>query len=685
MDIETITTDESRLYDLFSERPTQSRNLSIEEFALLCPITAGPKKGQLFRFSDAPYLKEPMSLLNPASPIQQVICMWSAQVGKSVLGQIITAYYAKEVPSEMIYATADLASARKVVDRRLQPMFEAVGVEFKSHTENRRSKKTGDLAVSKEFAGGCLDIVTANSTAALAAETKRLGIGDEIDKWKKTIGSEGTPWSQLWARLKAWKDEKKALAISTPTDESTSLIYNLFLTGDQREWWVPCPLCGEYQILEVRNRNGYGLDYDTKRGKIVEKSILYICIKCGKSFREKNNRKIQQAGEWRTPNEVEPMNRFTASFHLHSLNSMFESWLEIASAYEKGLEDPIARKDYENLVAGLPSKEKGARIESKAVMQNRGEYRRGTVPDGVIYLTFGADVQAGAERWQEFDEVELQDEVEKAKRAGDIHEKKFPRIELEVFGSGPSYRGWSIDYQVLYGKTDNAYSGAFERLYQFGLDLKDKNGGFGYKRADGTFFPIVLSLIDSGHNASTVYGFTSRWGLTYPCKGDRIIAVKGQKNIELHQSNFLKWKRSQVDGGLTTLYTISTKLYKKQLYNLLMIKRTNEEIQAPGFQDFPREYKSRYFDGLTAEEKLSNGEYDNRGRYNEPIDARVYSMTAADIYLQQEAERWKQWYKTEHKWNDRQLETISRRWVVEQLAKKMGIDERYLITKSKVA
>ena len=683
--IQPAKSDYQRSSDLLRQRVTRRGGLSMIEFAEKTIVTAGPKKGQRLSLDDAPYARRPLELMSPENQCQLCVLMWAAQSMKSVIAQIVTAYYVIELPSEILYAMADKESMRKTMDRRLVPMLSDLGVEFISSSVATASRKTGDITFSKEFNGGNLDGITANSTAALAAETKRIFIADEAGQWRESIGSQGSPFAQGWARLKAWLDEKKCLVPSTPTDEGSCLVHSLFLDGTQEEWWVPCAICGKPQILEVRNRDGYGLDWRTSKGRIIENSIVYVCQHCGKSFAEKKKYDIQQGGEWRIPAGVQPINRFTASLHLHSINSNFESWFEIASKFEQGLEDPIARKNYDNFYAGQPTREKGARVESSAVQQNKGEYPAQTVPDGVLYLTAGADVQGGAERWRELTDSELMVEVEKAKKEGDIHDKKFPRIEIEILGSGPSYRSWSIDYQIFYGNVDNAFTGAWERLNNYAVDISAKNGGFGFRREkDNKFFPISLIFIDSGHVTSTVYNFSQRWGLTFPCKGERmIVASKDEKNQQLHSTNFIRYKKSRVGhGDNVTLYTISTKLYKKSIYSLLSIKRIESDIQSPGFQDFPREYPSRYFDGLTAEEKLQNGEYDNKGRYNEPIDARVYAACGADVYLDQLVENTKIFYKTEHKYNEQQLRQVNHRFVILSLAKKNGIDPQFLITKT---
>jgi phage terminase large subunit GpA-like protein len=678
--INPAKTDYDLVIDLLSERVTRRGGMSLPRFAETCVVTAGPKKGERLSLENAPYSKRPFELMDPGHECQLCVLMWASQSMKSVTGQVTATYYSKEAPSEILYAMADLAGMRKTMNRRLSPLLMDQGVKFITQHETKGSRKKGDTTFSKEFAGGNLDGITANSSAALASETKRIFIADELGNWKAEIGDQGNPFYQGWARLKAWQDEKKCIIPSTPTDEESCMVWHLFQTGTMEEWWVPCHICGAYQILEVQNKDGYGLNWETRRGKVVESTIAYVCKSCSRAFTEKLKFEIQQAGEWRKPEDHEPVDKYTYSLHLHSINSMFESWREIASSYERGRDDSMARKYYNNHVAGMPHKTTAKRLNYKEVMKNRGDYQRGTVPDGVLYLVFGADIQGGAERWKDYTEEELEFEMEKARKEGDLHEKKFPRIEFEIMGRGPAYRSWSIDYRVLYGKTDNAYTGAFEKLYEWGVKLMEKNGGFGYLRKDGKLFPIAMLFIDSGHNATTVYDFTHRWNYTFPSKGDRILqAPKNSRNIQLHQSNFIPYKTSKVYGGTTLLYTISTKIYKKQLYQWLKVKRTDDEIQAAGFQDFPREYGVRYFDMLTAEEQTEEGEYTNRGRPNESLDCRVECMCAADVHLSQQVELMREKYRKEG-WTQRQVEQIGSRWVVEYMAKKHGIDPRYLMT-----
>jgi len=678
--------DIRNLIGLLKERPTIPRFLSMPAFSELTKVTAGPKKGQFFQLNDAPYLREPMELLSPDSHVQQVVCMMSAQSGKSVLGQIMTGFYSSHVPSEIIYATADLASARKTSERRLEPLFNSVGVKFKTQSENKSSRRSGDTALVKEFPGGCIDVVTANSPAALSAETKRIAIADEIDRWKISLGAEGSPYAQLYARLKAWQTEKKILAISTPTDEDVSLIFELFLMGDQREYFVPCPMCGKMQILTIKSKSGWGLDWETKNDKVIQSSIIYICKECSKSFNENKKYDILINGEW-SPQGV-PDDKFIASFHLSALNSNFESWYEIAKSYENSRENPHRRKEFVNLQEGLPFKQVGSRPKADAVIENKGDYLSGTVPDGVLYLTSGIDVQRGSDKWRDMSDDDLELAIAKYTKDGTIHKKRMPRLEYEVIGKGAGYRTWAISYKVFYGRVEDAFAGAWEKLNDYRVSLENENGRYGFKRmSDKWVFPVVQTLIDSGYKPETgdegnphvVYMFCGRWNATHPSKGFKLLKKnKIEQRKQTDRYDHIRYRWAKVDSGTTTLCEFSGNHYKQRIYNSLKIQRSEDDIQRPGFQDFPRDYPNRFFVGLTAEEKLIDGNYDNAGRWNDPLDIHVMAECAADVYLDKFTEIKRAEKKETGKFSQLQIkEAINHKYSILKLSKMAGIDKRY--------
>ncbi len=605
-DVQPLESDISWLRDAFERRPTKRRNLSVEEYAETTIIAAGKYRGVKFRNDRAPYMIRPMQLLSPQSNIQETRLMWPAQSGKTTVGEMMAMYYIAEIPSEILYVGSNATAARKWGEKRIEPRVARAGIEFRAQTENKSSRRSGDTMYSKEFDGGNLDLASALSAASLASETKRIVIADETDRWRLELGPEGMTWDIMHARTQAWGDQKKILAISTPTTFDASMIHPLYEEGTQEEFFVPCPICGKKQTLELADGGPSGLKWETKAGIIQESLIYYLCDFCHDAFFESKKHYILNKGIW-IPQAI-PLNKYIASLHINAIYSPFKMWYEIAQEHEKAVGDPVRMQTFTNLVMGMPYRETGSRPKLENVIELRGGYKAGEIPDGVLYLVAAVDKQTGS-----------------------IKDKKNPpRLEMEILGIGSGYRTWSIEYLRFEGAIDDAFSGAWEDMHQWAI-----NGGLTYIRSDGEEFPVQLVFIDSGDGTDnqTVYTFCGRWGNTYPIKGFSALKKrKHEKGDEVDRFNFKRYRAIKVDED-TTLYEISTNYYKTQTYNNLKIPRRDTDPQSPGFCNFPRDYSENYFKMLTAEEKKRDGSFHAGGRRNESLDVRTYGLCAADVWL----------------------------------------------------
>jgi phage terminase large subunit GpA-like protein len=288
--------------------------------------------------------------------------------------------------------------------------------------------------------------------------------------------------------------------------------------------------------------------------------------------------------------------------------------LSFTDVYKKQAEaetsgDPEELRSFVNLYAGMEYKDAGSRPRLAAVLNRRGSYPRGAVPPGVLFLTMACDVQRGSSR----------------------DSKNPPRIELEVMGTGLGYRTWSVEYRVFQGEVDNAYSGAWEDMYQW---MKDINGTF--YSAKGFPFRVVMIGIDSGDAAEgrseTVYRFAERWApLAYPVKGfAQLTARRGEKADIPGAASFKKYRLAKIGTGGEHVIEVSTAHYKTALFG-----RLNIEPYAPprpGYCEFPRDYPDDYFIQLTNSERRSDGSFRDIGAH-EALDCRVYNLMLSDAYL----------------------------------------------------
>lgn len=589
---------------------------------------------------------EIMDCMSPFNPTQHVDLMSASQVVKTSVIENVIGFYIGAVPSPILFMSGTDALLEKWASKRLEPMIDSLNLrqKFRAPIETNSSRGTGDKAKQKLFNGGFLEMASAQSASSQRADSIRILCLDEVSAAPPLLTTGEGYWDEnAEARTKAWGSRRKILSCSTPTEHNTCTMYRRFLLGDQCEYMVPCPICGKMQILAREHEDGnHGLKTDTKAGEIIQ--VYYLCEFCKNAIFEHQKNVMIRGGKWIAMARPERLRR---SFHLNSLLAPFGgySWMDYMSDLMKAERTPDGMRTFTNHQDGRPYVAAGTRPKAEKIIENRGDYKAGIVPDGVLYLTIGADVQRGS--------------------ANDPENP--PRIELEVLGIGAGYRTWSIQYKRFEGKIDDPYAGAWELLHEWAIET-----GLTFVRGiDGFKFPVSLVFIDSGDGELTdiVYEFSKRWINTFPIKGQRAIArKKGEKPDELTDNSFRRYKYSKLSED-TGIYIISTVWYKNQLYNNLKVKREEHGPQKPGFCNFPYDYPEKYFDMLTAEEKVTEGGvtyYAAHGRRNESLDCRVYSLCAADVFLDNELLNYRAWAKQQG-WKQHEIQQITHRTVIENM------------------
>ena len=133
------------------------------------------------------------------------------------------------------------------------------------------------------------------------------------------------------------------LFISTPSRMETSRIYKSFIEGDQRHYFVPCPICGEMQILVLKGAGKeHGLTFGMKKetrtsARVLDpKSVRYICEFCHGEFTEANKQDMLLKGKWiptwqKTEHKPKSLNH--KSYNNQGLISPFLAWERICQQF----------------------------------------------------------------------------------------------------------------------------------------------------------------------------------------------------------------------------------------------------------------------------------------------------------------------------------------------------------------
>lgn len=241
-----------------------------------------------FRTSRTPYCKEIMDKLSITDPAQNIIVIKGSQLGFTEIGNNWVGYVIDVAPAPMLYVMPTDAMMKSTSKKRIKPMIESTP-RLALKIKPARAKDSGNTILEKEFEGGFLKMIGANSPVGLASVAIRFVYYDEIDRYPLDVGGEGSVLALGDTRTSTYGDRSKRFRTSTPTRKGQSQIDNEYQKTGQREYHVPCPLCSAMQTLKFTQ-----LRYD--KGKYQE--IMYECEHCIEKFSERHKTKMLAGGQW---------------------------------------------------------------------------------------------------------------------------------------------------------------------------------------------------------------------------------------------------------------------------------------------------------------------------------------------------------------------------------------------------
>lgn len=552
-----------------------------------------------WRTSRVPYTREIMDRLSPSDPCEIVALQKAAQgAGTEILNNALGCWMHRYPDSTMVVLpTLDLA--KKYSRIRFDPFVEATP-ELRALIARQRSRDASNRTLLKEFGPGrdSLVFTGANSAPSLRSYPSRFVGMDEIDGYPDDVDNEGDPIDLVIQRTGAFHN-RKIFMLSTPTLEDFSKINRWYKAGDQRQYYVPCPLCGWEQIFILGNeRFVRGEAGGLRWPKGSPELARYQCEKCGDKFEEWRKNDMLPRGQWIAN---EPSNYRAGivgsqirSYHINALYYPYgwpeNAWTNLAAMWDRVNKNPLARKTFVNLKLGLPYKDPAEVKADAATLKSRCEAYGPTLPHQVGALTLGVDVQPN-------------------------------RFVIELIGWGKDEESWSIEAQTILGDTSQLVSAdpdrpsVWEQLddYMKGSWLSELN--------------IELSIravcIDSGYNQQIVREFC------HARAGRRIWAIKGKEGQDRPV-----WpsKLGKQRGKLPPPFIVGVDAGKEIIYSRLKIA-----VPGPGFCHFPVGRDRDYFDELTSEIRVPDytgpvPKYQWKlkvvGQENHSLDARNYGYAA---------------------------------------------------------
>jgi phage terminase large subunit GpA-like protein len=445
----------------------------------------------------------------------------------------------------------------------------------------------------KVFRGATLDIKGGKSARNYRRMTKDLAAYDEASAFDTDIDGEGSCFELGDGRLDA-APFPKSIRGTTPKTKGVDIVEAAIEKCDRVFYrYVKCPHCGLLQRLEFENLKVKG----NEAGK-------FICKYNGCVIEYQDYSDMDSAGRWQTldgyyyvdkenqfydpdNNKIDKPKRIGARIwagysYLRPWSYVADKWVNASRDAKTGNLSPL--KAVINTLLGETYEEKGESVDSSGLLDRLDNYHPDVaIPNGVLFITFGTDVQGG----------------------------KNPRLELEFVGHGLEDETWSIDYVVIEGDAEQ----------QAVWDHHDDQVARRFKREDGVELGVAGGFVDSGYLATEVYKYTG------PRRRRNIYATKGVNTGTL--CNKGSWQGEKKKRSRAILHTMNVDDAKTIIFNRL--KKITKP--GPGFCHFPKHYKEKHFTQLTNEEKrekkkagrLIGFEWVKLGR-NEPLDCRAYNL-----------------------------------------------------------
>lgn len=549
------------------------------------PPGTSPEPGP-WRTSRTPYLREPVDAATDRET-EIVVMELSSQLGKSESLLNIIGYYADQEPSPQLMLQPTVEMAEAFSKERIEPMFQhspGLRGKLEEGKDGRgTAKKSSTTIRMKHFPGGYLALVGANSPAGLASRPIRVLLCDEVDRYGET--KEGDPLKLAIQRTQNFANRKIVL-VSTPTIKDSSKIHEWFEKSDQRHFYVTCPHCGARHKLEWANVH-WDKDKDGRGDPMTAKMF---CPECGAQERGpyKPDPKMLETGVWIPENPG-------AAIRGYHCSALYSPWVNLHDLVEEWLnathsDDKRGLMEFINLKLGEPFEQYDPEGGDWAGLMDRREpYPSDCLPEGVLCLTAGVDVQRD-------------------------------RIECSVYGWGIGRESWGICHRIFYGRPDDQQT----------WDQLDGLLSTNFRLKCGAEIPIRAAFIDSGDGMFTneVYRYTRM-------RERRLIfSIKGRAGMDLP----IVGKPTKASTVQAMLFTIGVDPCKHRVADHLA-----KVEPGPGYVHFDEDpeagFSENFFRQITAEEwRMTHDSGKHKWEWvkirerNEALDCCVYA-TAAEALI----------------------------------------------------
>lgn len=447
--------------------------------------------------------------------VEEITITGPAQCAKTESVFNMIGYSIDVDPVPILYVTAREEDCDTITEDRLVPMLE--------DSPNLARHLTGrpwDLQKGKFMKLDRMSVYLAGAGSAVALSSKSIGVVilDEADKYKDHVSKEGSPIALAGTRTVTFQDARK-INLCTLTASGGFMWQSLNRSNMQR-YWMPCPLCGQYQdmiffnlkvdppglrdsdyIYEHRECVYYkckhcgGRIYEYQKpdmndaGKWVPKGQNIILLTGGKSIKlGKSDVMFGQDGkEYAITGSPERSKRHSG-FWVGGLISPWIYWHKMLAGWfevnRNRRSDPGTYREFKNQTLAQVDDVAGQKTDASELKKQIGDFSKGMVPNGCKILVASADYHES--------------------------ERGIPRIDYMVQGFGYDCQNWVI-------KSGSVVS--FDELDKEVL-LEPFAWSDGTISSEVPYLAVMIMFVDCGYKPEKVFEYAlTRRGIVWPVEG----------------------------------------------------------------------------------------------------------------------------------------------------------------------
>lgn len=177
--------------------------------------------------SRTPYMKEIYDMAVKKG-VRFIIVMAAAQMSKSELINNIIGRFIDIDPGPMLVVQPTDELAKSYSKDRIAPMIRDCP-RLRKLVKDPNKKNSGNTISYKKFLGGFIAFVGTFRENKLASRPIRLLFCDEVDRYAKSAGNEGSPLDLAKKRITTFVRDGRGIITGTPTIKGASEIENRIL------------------------------------------------------------------------------------------------------------------------------------------------------------------------------------------------------------------------------------------------------------------------------------------------------------------------------------------------------------------------------------------------------------------------------------------------------------------------